>query len=67
MANTPMQRQDIIDALSALIAELKATKTKATFRIVGGAALAIQYFDRPATTDVDSMSLKGCSESKSSC
>jgi hypothetical protein len=58
MAKSPMQREDIIGALSALIAELKATKTKATFRIVGGAALAIQYFDRPATTDIDSLGFK---------
>ena len=55
----PMQRQDIVDALTALITELKSTNTKASFRIVGVAALALKYFERPATTDIDSLGFRG--------
>lgn len=64
MPNLPMQRQDIIDALTALITELKSTNTKASFRIVGGAALALRYFERPATTDIDALGFREFEEGR---
>src|SRR5437763_200774 len=44
---------DILDALRELARRLDAADVTAGVRVVGGAALAIEYFDRPATRDVD--------------
>ncbi len=55
MPNFPMERKDIIDALSELITLLKTSKTKVKIRVVGGAALSLRYFNRLATTDIDSL------------
>ena len=51
---TTLGRQDILDGLRALITELRASRQIAGIRIVGGAALALRYFDRGTTQDLDS-------------
>lgn len=50
---TTLDRDDIITGLRELIAELKPTGEAARLRIVGGAALALRYFDRGTTQDLD--------------
>lgn len=46
---TVLDRRDIIDGLRDLIAELHAAGEVAGIRLVGGAALALRYFDRGTT------------------
>lgn len=58
MTNNPMEQEDIVEALRELVRELQKTKTQVKIRIVGGAALALLYFTRPATTDIDSLDFK---------
>jgi len=53
--STTLDREDILDGLRALIAELRASNQIAGIRIVGGAALALRYFDRGTTQDLDSL------------
>lgn len=52
---TALDRNDIITGLRELIAELRAAEQVAGIRLVGGAALALHYFDRGTTQDLDSL------------
>lgn len=52
---TVLDRGEIIDGLRDLIAELRAAGEVAGIRLVGGAALALRYFDRGTTQDLDSL------------
>ena len=52
---TLFAREDLIDALRELIAELQSEHETAGIRLVGGAALALRYFDRPSTQDLDAL------------
>jgi hypothetical protein len=52
---TVLDRGDIIDGLRDLIAELRTAGEVAGIRLVGGAALALRYFDRGTTQDLDSL------------
>lgn len=52
---TLLTRSDIIEGLRALIAELHADRQIACIRLVGGAALALRYFDRRTTQDLDAL------------
>ncbi|RZT64362.1 hypothetical protein EV140_0607 [Microcella alkaliphila] len=50
----PLDRDDIISALSELIARARdAGVTGVTIEIIGGAALRLGYFDRRTTVDID--------------
>ena len=53
-----LNRADLIEALSLLIAQLRARRQPGEIRIVGGAAIALSYFDRGLTEDVDLLNLK---------
>jgi hypothetical protein len=53
-----LTRTDIIDGLRDLIAELQASGEVAGIRLVGGAALAIRYFDRRTTGDLDALHIR---------
>jgi len=55
---TSLDRDDIIGGLRELIAELRAANEVAGIRLVGGAALALRYFDRGTTQDLDSLHIK---------
>ncbi len=55
---TTLSRDDILDGLRALIMELRAAHQIAGIRIVGGAALALRYFDRGTTQDLDSLHIE---------
>lgn len=46
-------RNDIIRLLRLLAADLDARGIEAEIRLIGGAALAIRYFERALTTDID--------------
>ncbi|CAN5334678.1 hypothetical protein BH11ACT3_BH11ACT3_18890 [soil metagenome] len=48
-----LDRADLIDALRELIDQLKSRGEHAGIRIVGGAALALRYFERASTVDID--------------
>lgn len=48
-----LEREDLIRGLRQVIDVLRTRNEPAGIRIVGGAALALRYFDRAATTDVD--------------
>ena len=50
-----LSADDIRGALEDLATRLKDAGVSAGIRIVGGAALAIGYYDRPATRDVDAL------------
>lgn len=52
---TVLDRDDIIGGLRDLVAELRAAGEVAGIRLVGGAALALRYFDRGVTQDLDSL------------
>lgn len=52
---TLLDREDIIDGLGDLIAELRTAGEEAGIRLVGGAALALRYIDRGTTQDLDSL------------
>lgn len=49
----PLERDDIITGLRELVAELRDAGEVAGIRLVGGAALALRYFDRGVTHDLD--------------
>ena len=51
---TALERDDIIVGLRELVAELRKAGEVAGIRLVGGAALALCYFDRGVTQDLDS-------------
>lgn len=48
-----LEREDLIDGLQEVVAELRARGEHAGIRIVGGAALSLHYFDRASTVDID--------------
>lgn len=52
---TVLNREDIVDGLRELIAELRTAGEVAGIRLVGGAALALRYFDRGTTQDLDAL------------
>lgn len=53
MSGTALDRGDIIIGLRELVAELRDAGEVAGIRLVGGAALALRYFDRGTTQDLD--------------
>lgn len=53
--NVLFDRAALLDAIGVLASELAAGGVSANIRIVGGAALSLNYFDRPVTTDVDAL------------
>ncbi|MGO4105785.1 DUF6036 family nucleotidyltransferase [Leifsonia sp. YAF41] len=53
MPGDQLDRDDLINGINAVITKLRAAGQSAGIRIVGGAALALRYFDRRTTTDVD--------------
>ncbi|SEN98638.1 DUF6036 family nucleotidyltransferase [Cryobacterium luteum] len=53
MPGEALDRDDLISGLNAVIAKLRAAGQPAGIRIIGGAALALRYFDRDTTTDID--------------
>lgn len=55
---TSLDRSDIIGALRELISELRSAGEVEGIRIVGGAALALLYFDRGTTQDLDSLHIQ---------
>lgn len=55
---TALNREDIATGLTDLIAELRAASEIAGIRLVGGAALALRYFDRGTTQDLDSLHVR---------
>lgn len=50
---TALERDDIIVGLRELVDELRKAGEVAGIRMVGGAALALSYFDRGVTQDLD--------------
>jgi len=50
---TSLTRADLIDGLRDLVAQLRADGAVVGIRLVGGAALALRYFDRGVTQDID--------------
>lgn len=52
---TLLTRDDIIAGLRELIDEFRATSQIVSIRLVGGAALALGYFDRGTTQDLDAL------------
>jgi hypothetical protein len=50
-----LERDEILDALGDLAHRLSEAGIAAGIRVVGGAALSIEYFDRPATADIDGL------------
>jgi len=55
---TSLERADIIVGLRDLIAELRSAEEIAGIRLVGGAALALRYFDRGTTRDLDTLHVR---------
>lgn len=53
MASDRLDRDDLIRGINQVIEKLRAAGQPAGIRIVGGAALALRYFDRRTTTDID--------------
>lgn len=60
---TSLERDDIIAGLRDLVDELRRAREVAGIRLVGGAALALRYFDRGVTHDVDSLHISPGSDS----
>ena len=52
---TTFTRDDIVAGLRDLITELRAAGEEVGIRLVGGAALALRYFERRTTNDLDSL------------
>jgi hypothetical protein len=52
---TALERADIVDGLRDLANELTAAREVAGIRLVGGAALALLYFERGTTQDLDAL------------
>lgn len=50
-------REQLENGLSLLVTKLHSTGVRAGIRIVGGAAIALRYFERDATTDIDGRSV----------
>jgi hypothetical protein len=55
---TLFDRDQLVDALSDLVAELRADGQTVGIRLVGGAALALRYFDRRSTEDLDALHVR---------
>lgn len=55
---TALERDDIIVGLRELVDELRNAGEVAGIRLVGGAALALRYFDRGVTQDLDSLHIR---------
>lgn len=53
MAGDQLGRNDLINGINAVIEKLRSARQPAGIRIVGGAALALRYFDRRTTADID--------------
>src|SRR5687767_11481733 len=53
-----LNRDDILSGLRDLTTERHAAGEVAGIRLVGGAALAIRYFDRRTTGDLDSLHIQ---------
>lgn len=51
-------RDDLISALRELVAALPNHDGVFTIRIVGGAALALRFFERTLTRDIDAVSVR---------
>lgn len=52
MPGDQLDRDDLIRGINAVIAKLRDAGEPAGIRIVGGAALALRYFDRRTTSDI---------------
>lgn len=52
---TLFTREDLLGALRDLIIELRARGETVGIRLVGGGALALRYFDRRTTNDLDAL------------
>ena len=50
-----MDRKEIVEALTALAAELERRKISAEMYVVGGAAIALAFDERRATRDIDAV------------
>jgi hypothetical protein len=50
-----MDREEIVDALTALAAELERHGVSAEMYVVGGAAIALAFDERRATRDIDAV------------
>ncbi|NQX36455.1 hypothetical protein [Herbiconiux sp. VKM Ac-2851] len=59
-----LDRDDIITGLHELIVELRAADQVAGIRLVGNAALALRYFDRGTTQDLDSLHVRPGSDAE---
>ncbi|RFA06424.1 hypothetical protein B7R54_18755 [Subtercola boreus] len=55
MPGDQLDRADLIRGINAVIEILRTRGQPAGIRIVGGAALALRYFDRRTTADVDAV------------
>ena len=53
MSGTALERNEIITGLRELVTELRAAGVVAGIRLVGGAALALRYFDRALSCKAD--------------
>lgn len=53
MTGDQLDRDDLIHGINQVIAKLRNAGEPAGIRIVGGAALALRYFDRRTTSDID--------------
>ncbi|MGO4782703.1 hypothetical protein [Cryobacterium sp. W22_MBD10_FK3] len=62
MTGTALDRAAIITGLRDLVAELRDAGEVAGIRLVGGAALALRYFDRGTTQDLDVLHISPGSE-----
>jgi hypothetical protein len=51
-------RDDLIGALRDLVRELRAAGEPVGLRLVGGAALALRYFERESTRDLDALHVR---------
>jgi hypothetical protein len=54
-ATITLDRDDLVQGLREVVAELHRLGQPAGIRIVGGAALALRYFDRRTTSDIDAV------------
>jgi methanogenic corrinoid protein MtbC1 len=50
---TLFDRDLLEEGLRQLVARLRASGIRSGIRIIGGAALALRYFDRASTVDID--------------
>jgi hypothetical protein len=55
---TLFDRNDLIGALRDLVRELRAAGNPIGLRLVGGAALALRYFERESTRDLDAFHVR---------